>query len=159
VRLSNVLNLVLLLSLAGCNTKLHIEKLVSIDPTFQSYVNDFVREGKAVGKNIVIDNLSIHFTNNLTGETLGECFSYNHGTDGTPLILINSQDWLAEIDDYKRIVMFHEMGHCVLWREHITTFNGPFGYITSIMFPYIQNDVSIYYSNWSYYMKELFYGQ
>ena len=144
------------LLLVGCNRSLKIEKQVSIDPVFQTLVNDFVADGKANGRNIVIDNLIVRFTDKLTSETLGECFMYNGGQDGNPTILINYQDWIYETPTRQKVVFYHEMGHCVLFREHNVTYL-PNGYVTSIMYPYIQWD-DVYLNNWVWYMWELFNG-
>jgi hypothetical protein len=137
-------------------SRIHV-KVVRIDPAFTSYVDDFVSDGAIVGYNVVIDDLIIEFTNNLTQETLGQCQfgdEYN-----TPVITIDSQDWPNETDEYRKIVLYHELGHCQLNRQHVTT-----GTIlqsncsaTSIMYPYIQDTTNMYSENWNWYVKELFY--
>jgi hypothetical protein len=149
---NNALSLMLFLALTSCS-KEHTKK-VSIDPAFQSYVNDFINDGASVGYHVEIDDLTIQFTGNLTAETLGECI-YTE----TRAIVIDAQDWANETDEYKRVVLYHELGHCVLNREHVFT-----GTIlqtncsaTSIMYPDMQSTTNMYSENWSWYVQEMFY--
>jgi hypothetical protein len=147
-----------LLFLSACE-HIHYEKVVSIDPAFQEFVAAFEYEAAAHGHKIIIDNLYAHFaqpgfiSNDLT---LGECFMKDHGRGGTPVILINKEDWDRDSYMTNKVMFLHELGHGVLFREHILTHDGPNGNVTSIMFPYIQDD-EVYTSNWEYYMRELFY--
>lgn len=141
--------------LTACNQSLQVDKGVSITSDFKPYVQDFIDEGKAVGKTIVIDNLSIHFIPALDGSVIGECWDRGHGTTGIPSILISKEYWDYANDVERRVLLFHEMGHCVLWRDHVETWQ-PFG-VTSIMYPYLEG-WTMYTNNWAYYMHELFYG-
>ena len=143
------------LLLTGCNRHLEVAKIVSIEPRLQSYVSNFVQEGANVGSSIIIDNLIVRFTNKLDASTLGECWDYHDGTEGNPTIYINYNDWLTQTETRRKVVMFHELGHCVLWRGHNETYTN--GIPTSIMYPYIGSD-SDYLNNWAYYMQELFHG-
>lgn len=143
--------LIFCLFLTGCNRDLPVSKMISIDPTFQTYVNDFVTEAKNQNYPLSIDDISIHFDSSLDVTTLGECRRYSQGT---PLILINQQDWPNENDVIHRVLLFHELGHCILNREHLNTLTN--GIVTSIMYLYMQNS-SMYSDNWAYYMHELFY--
>ncbi len=141
--------------LIGCG-RLPYYKLVSIAPEFRGYVDDFIIEGHNVGRTIIIDNLSVFFTYKLGPNTPAQC-TRCIANDCTPRISVNQDLWQGESDDYRRLVLFHELGHCVLFREHDTTTDGPHGQVTSIMYPSIQ-DTDIYYNYWGYYMRELFYG-
>ena len=146
----------ILLSLVSCAKP--IPKMVSIDPTFQPYVDSFVADAKSVGVNVTIDNLSIHFTNGLAKETLGECTTFTN--NATPTIQIDAQDWPNESDDYRKIVLYHELSHCVLNRAHVTTgtiVNGRC-VVTSIMYPDIESQTDMYTDNWNYYVQELFHS-
>lgn len=158
MRLNNVLNLCLFLSLTACNQKLPFNPHYSVDSTLQQFVQEFEDAGVSVGRPIHIDNLVVRYAKpgQLEPDTLGECFMYDHGQTSTPLILINPDDWSTESVVMQRAVMFHELGHCVLWREHDETWL-PSGIVKSIMYPYIQNDLD-YVNNWPYYVHEMFYG-
>ena len=131
---------------------------MSVDPALYVYVVDFIAESRIAGRPVQIDNLSVRFTNALPDNILGNCTPYNRGVDGRPAVLINTAYWEYESDTFKKVVVFHELGHCVLWRPHVLTYLGPNNNITSIMYPSINTDISVYADNWAYYMHELFYG-
>lgn len=135
-----------LIALVSCNRGLPIPHQVSIDSQFQPYVNAFVQEGHKQGRDITIDNLIITF--NHIDQHLGECNMYDHGTTGIPTIYINEVQWNYYSETSRKVMIFHEMGHCVLWREHSASFY-------SIMYPYLLGD-SMYIYYWNDYMKELF---
>ena len=150
------------LLLAGCYRPLPPPTVVSIDPAFQQYVNDFVADGQSVGVDVAITNLSIQFTNDLVAETLGECNierDINGNVIGTPSIVIDAQDWPTESPDYRKVVLYHELGHCVLMRQHVFTGTILAGYCsaTSIMYPDIQSQTNMYTENWAWYVQEMFY--
>jgi hypothetical protein len=152
--------MLLSLLIVGCQRP--TAKIVSIDPAFQKYVDDFVADSRTVGSDIVIDNLIMQFTTQQTAETLGECQYYVDDSGnvlGTPTIQIDAQDWPTESDTYRKIVIYHELGHCVLFRKHVFTGNILNNYCssTSIMFPYIQNTTNMYTENWSWYVEEMFH--
>lgn len=149
---------ILFLFLSACNRAMVHTPMVSIEPAFQGYVSEFVAESVRQGRPVSITDLVVRFSSQLTAETLGECFNY-HG-QATNVILIDAQDWQWESDEYKRVVLFHELGHCVLNLEHVTTGNVRGGYCTStsVMYPYIQNATNMYLENWDAYMLELFTG-
>jgi hypothetical protein len=141
--------------LLGCSRE-HV-KVVSIDPAFQGYVNDFVSDAATVGVHIVIDDLIVEFTNQLTSETLGECQFGN--ANQTPIIIIDAQDWPGESTTYQKVVLYHELGHCILNRQHVFTGTILQSYCsaTSIMWPYIENETNMYTENWTWYIQEMFY--
>lgn len=145
----------LLLLLIGCQAT-HIPKGVIIEAQLQPYVDDFIAEGKSQGKSITIDNLIAKFAH-LDEDTLGECWRYDNADDGTPKILIDIDSWEDETDVERRVLLFHELGHCVLNREHIETWDINGLIVSSIMYPYLESE-SMYSRNWTYYMWELFHG-
>lgn len=155
---------ILFLALGACNQKLRVPKMLSIDPNLAGYVQDFEAESRAAGRPVVVDNLSLHFVTTLgtnpLGITIGECEAMNRGEYGTPRIFIALDTWGGLTPMLRKEVLFHEMGHCVLWLEHdetMITLNG--WYIPkSIMYPSIQAE-STYAMFWPYYMHELFTGQ
>jgi hypothetical protein len=149
----------ILLSLVGCNRALPIQKMLSIEPALQPYVQEFEAAGASVGHKIIVDNLSMHFVTNLPAETLGECWMMNRGASGTPRIFMNANVWPSLTVSQQKAVAFHELAHCVLWLVHDTTWiTMGINYIPrSIMYPYIQSGY-VYDTYWSYYVNELFNG-
>ena len=151
----------ILLVLTACQRAVYVKEL-NVDPAFKPYISVFEEESLNQGRPIVVDNLYAHFASpylQMSDTVLGECLSKDHGIGGTPVILINKTQWDQNSQEYNEIVFLHELGHCCLWRSHITTHNGPQGNITSIMYPYILWDTSIYLDHWNYYMRELFQGE
>lgn len=145
------------LFLCACGHFIHTP-IVSIDPALQEYVDEFVAESNHQGRHVRITDLSVHFTPKLTGTHLASCDNY-HGDD-TNIILVDASKWEWESPEYRKAMMFHELGHCVLNRPHLLTWsirNGRW-IVDSIMFPDIQSDTSMYVDNWDYYMVELFTG-
>jgi hypothetical protein len=149
---------VLLISLFLCACQRPVRHIVDIDPAFQGYVNEFVAESINQGRPISITNLIIAFSDELGPSTIGRCFYYS--SDQPNKILINKQDWPYESDEYRRVTLFHELGHCVLGRPHLLNGSIYNGYCsaTSIMWPQIENTTDMYSSNWDEYMHELFIG-
>lgn len=145
-----------LMFLLGCNRNLEQQKIVSIDSSLQPYVNDFVDEGRSEGVTIVIDNLSVRFADDIPGVAIGQCSMFDHGTVGTPSIIIERAYWDSHSEIAKKVVIFHELGHCVLFREHVWGWTAS-NIVASIMYYSIQYD-SMYSNNWAYYMHELFHG-
>lgn len=147
---------ILLFLLCGCSRQQ--PPTVDIDPSFQEIVDEFVGESANQNRPVDITNLAIHFSNALDSWVPGECIYY--GGDAPNTILINQQNWENETFQYQKIVLFHELGHCVLLREHVYTgsiYNG-FCSATSIMWPYVEENLNMYYENWDAYMQELFTG-
>lgn len=87
-----------------------------------------------------IDNLVVGY-DDLKGDRLGEC---RYGKTPTVVLDIAIKD---RSDIYLEIVMFHELGHCILGRDHNEEL--------SIMNTYKVQDY-IYVMNYSAYISELF---
>jgi hypothetical protein len=141
---------------------------VSIDPAFQQYVDSFVADSATVLKPVTINNLIIQFQPaldpNPLGETIGECKIeyYNGAVYGTPLIQIDQPFWLQADEWQRHTLVYHEMGHCVLFRVHRFDWLSIYGpdlvlhYIAaSIMYPYViaSADAQMFAN---YYVSEMF---
>lgn len=88
---------------------------------FITYVESFKIE--ATQRNINIDKelsvLSVVFSE-LEDDIVGQCVSYS---DGSKKILISPTKWNNEDSMGKELLLFHELGHCVLHRDHLNTTN------------------------------------
>ena len=148
---------VLFLFLSACGGLFEGPPVVSIEPALQEYVDNFLVEGASRGHPIQITDLIVRFSPDLGDNVLGECWT---GGSSTPTIYISMRYWPYETVVYRRIIMFHELGHCVLNREHELTGRIRNGYCTpsSIMWPYIIDETNMYLTNWNDYMVELFTG-
>lgn len=97
------------------------------DSAIQSYVNAFqTKYNRIVSLPVYFDTSSATGGSSSSGTTIGVCRIY---TNGYREILIN-QDWwncktkigsscvVSRPDNEKRILIFHELGHCVFDRDH-----------------------------------------
>ena len=114
-------------------------------------VNAFEQAAKDQGRPLVVDDLIIEVSQDLDYRVAGECVT---GTFLTPTIRLN-KIWVESSDrDYLKLLIFHELGHCVLGREHHME-RLRSGSPESIMYP---ASVSLrqFKKEENYYMAELF---
>lgn len=80
--------------------------------------------------------------------------------DGRREIIISEQFYNDTKDDtlLLQATVFHELGHCVLDRDHDweKTSNGERTIYKSLMYPYVFNSSTVYEDNYDYYHDELF---
>lgn len=121
-------------------------KLGSIEEETRPYVDTFKAIANSRGLSIDWDEISIAFKD-LDGNIAGTCYSSGH-------IDIDPDSWKRFSDEEREVLVFHELGHCVLGRDHTEgTFsdNAP----VSIMNPIIM--YTVYYKRRrDYYRSELF---
>ena len=96
-----------------------IRQFTTTDPTFASFVDEFEIKGKAITGNAdfkVVD-VPINFGDTENPSFQGVCFEY---PDGTKEIIIKKAWWDATNNqDYRESLIFHELGHCALGRDHL----------------------------------------
>ena len=85
-----------------------------VDPIFEDYVQRFIAEGAARGKDINFDDtgLLIEFSGTIVNGASGYCFLGEHH------IVIDETEWTALTSDQRDFLLFHELGHCELDRRH-----------------------------------------
>ena len=137
----------------------HVHPKNSIEPAFRPALNSFLNEAKQYGVEVSSEDLTIHFVNDLGKYINGECW-YPTKMNG-PSILIKRGVW-ADLDaDEQEVLLFHELGHCLLHRDHIVELYSPVPSIreyqipVSIMYPYTI-DGNVYRRNRKHYLDELF---
>lgn len=96
------------------------ETQTTIAPAFDVYVQRFIEEGKARGLNIDLEskNITIQFTNINQQESpnvVGMC-SYDGRFHND--ITIDIAFWGRASGLQKEFILFHELGHCYLYRGH-----------------------------------------
>jgi hypothetical protein len=101
---------------------------------------------KEINKEVKID---IEY-NKLDYPVVGVCISY---TNGHKEVQIDPDSWFNFDENYKEELIFHELGHCILGREHDTSYIDEYRVPKSIMYPYIFGYAYNEYK--SYYMDEL----
>ncbi len=147
------------LMLVGCERPGHIP-IVNIAPEAQPFVNRFVQTAHAEGIQLEITDLQINFVNDIPSDrpgttTLGECFM--GGPDSTPHIRLNRSSWVDMDELLHEALVYHELGHCILRREHDESFITDLGegIPKSIMYPYLL-DEGVYLRHHDHYLIELF---
>ena len=150
-----------LLTLSACAPTLKGEGL-KVDPAFSPYLTNFINQSYLVGKPVSVNDLTIEFDPNIQSRVptnsmvLGVC---DQRTLSNSIISINPSFWKYASNADREQLLFHELGHCVLSRDHDTTRVGSIdtnsGHALSIMYPYHMG-TQAYTNNYDYYMKELF---
>lgn len=121
---------------------------------FESYVNEFVEYGKTKNKKIETYELSIGFgkSEEFEEDVIGICYIYESGDKD---IAIKKEYWDKANEIQKKVLMFHELGHCLLGLDHDDTFLNPPGRPKSFMNSHVVN-WNIAKKYYSEYMEELF---
>ena len=107
------------------------DKVYNVPPEVEVYVQRFEDEAQARGYDIEIKRLKVNFVDNLSngGDAIaGRC---NNPGGRTPHIELSS-DFLEMSPEVQEQLVFHELGHCVLEREHVDAFMSN-GHYSSIM--------------------------
>lgn len=84
-----------------------------IDPKIRPYVIQFVKEAEARGVAVDTFNLKVNFVSELSGGAQGRTFHESHSI----IILESSYGW----KNTPSTLVFHELGHLYLNREHDNT--------------------------------------
>lgn len=132
---------------------------ITVDSGLQPYLDKFKQDGAQYGFTFDYPRgLTMKFVpmseiagGSSAGTTIGECSS---GTDSVPLVRIGQEFWTGADSFTREALVYHELGHCLLYRGHDTNIL-PSGIPESIMYPSILNS-SVYSSNRAYYIRELF---
>jgi len=102
-----------------------------IEAELQIHFDSFVEEANTFGMEISLDDLDIGgYVENIEQRgTLGQCKSFS---DGSKHIVVDESYWNRIDATEREYLVFHELGHCVLGREHLDTSDAS-GICTSIM--------------------------
>ena len=92
------------------------EIMVQIDSDLQIYVDQFVAEGLERGHNINLSQLGIDASiENIEGSIVGQC---QYKVDAPNVVLFDREYWSKANEDERLFIVFHELGHCILSKEH-----------------------------------------
>ena len=88
-----------------------------IEAELQIHFNNFIAEASGHGMEISLDNLDIGgYIENIEQQgTLGQCKSYSNSSKQ---IVIDQPYWNKADQMEREYVVFHELGHCLLGRDH-----------------------------------------
>jgi hypothetical protein len=90
-----------------------------IDPVFQSYYNDFLIDAQVRGVNLTQRYpVSIQFSKHELKSA--SAISYISHYNKTSNIKVDPIDWYDASDTKKKMMIYHELGHCLLFRPHCT---------------------------------------
>lgn len=111
--------LMLIFMIASCEKEKQFE--YRVDDTFEVYVDQFYEEAAKRGIAIPRNNLIIEFTNEPTNDFCGECRKAGNIEQSQRTIRIQNSNncWKDRLDLNKETLIFHELGHCLLDREHM----------------------------------------
>ncbi len=138
-----------LMILTGCTHK----PTYDVTPEALSYVASFEADSIIQNRPVHINDLIIVFDSELPNGTLGSCYY-----EPTPRVVINPIWWSNANPIYREIMMYHELGHCILKRGHTfyhKLMKNDFYPISLMYTSSITPDV--YENNKEYYVHELFY--
>jgi hypothetical protein len=96
-----------------------VRQFATTAPAFNSFVDDFEIKGKAItgNANFSVGDVPINFGDTENPNFQGVCFEY---PDGTKEVIIKKSWWDANNNhNYRESLIFHELGHCVLGRDHL----------------------------------------
>ena len=159
--------LIIIIFLTGCGQKY---TQFHVDAELQPYVDSFLLEAKTLGTPVVLQNIVIQLGDasaykpqvNKIGYCLSErdsgWISYFDDTESSNIVVIDRAFFTrVDVSDKQRTeLIFHELGHCVLFRKHDTRLFE--GFPESIMYPMSisTRNLGFYMAHESNYLKELF---
>lgn len=139
--------ILLALLLTGCGH----HRVILIDPDIQPYYIRFLAEASKLDRDVKIDSLMITKVSSMPELEIGRC-----DEGDIPAVFILESYWdLASIADKEQLV-FHELGHCLLDRKHLTGVLGSGIQISIMDILHFDRSTYVYYHD--YYMRELFLG-
>lgn len=88
-----------------------------IEADLQIHFDNFIQEASYYGKEISLDEIDIDAYIQSIEErgTLGQCKSYSNGSKQ---VVIDQQFWNRASTLEREYIVFHELGHCILDRDH-----------------------------------------
>lgn len=123
----------------SCEKEEPFVPIYDVPDEFQPHVDQFIIEAKNRGLTLEIHNLIIKYDEQIASTICGTCNSNSPSPNIQKIISINP-DACWENDVQLETLIFHELGHCILGRNH-TSEELPNGDPKSIM---ITNDISLY---------------
>ena len=135
-------------STTGCLQQAEFHKDVpkfKIDPELQPYVDYFEND---MNMEVKI-NMSFY---NQTDTVVAICYFYDKNPE-LNYIEVDPIQWNHLDENGKEEVIFHELGHCLMGKEHDSMFLEKYNVPKSIMYPYVFS--TAYGAHKPYYVEEL----
>ncbi|MEO5977931.1 MAG: hypothetical protein ABIS36_10720 [Chryseolinea sp.] len=124
----------------SCSDKDEFKPALDVPTEWQPFLERFKTEAAARGRVINITNLIIRNDNKLDESHCGECNTVSLDPNVQKIIGVNPNTVCWFTDEAKEVFIFHELGHCILGRDHEGS-SLPNGSPKSIMIP---NDLILY---------------
>lgn len=102
---------------------------LTVNPEFQPYYDDFVQDLTLYKRSVIYGNIEIRFDTMKSEGRAGEC----HYLYPKHVIKINKVYWDRFNTVSKKIVIYHELGHCMLYKDHNES-RDSYGYPASVMY-------------------------
>ncbi|TAE60242.1 MAG: hypothetical protein EAZ89_01710, partial [Bacteroidetes bacterium] len=94
-------------------------KVYDVPSIIQPYIDLFEQEAAARGQTLNIDNLKVEFETDLQGGDAAGLCTFASPNTPTPHIRLDTTSYNWQNNEYHReILIFHELGHCILNRLH-----------------------------------------
>lgn len=126
--------------LLSCSDKDEFKPVYDVPDDWQPYLDRFKAEAAARGRTIDITNLIIRNDDELDESHCGECNTLSLDPNVQKVIGVNPNTVCWFTEEAKEAFIFHELGHCVLGRDHDSS-TLPGGSPKTIMIP---NDLILY---------------
>ena len=132
-----IMLLFVLFTTNGCTSTISLEPVVNpvVDENLQVYLDGFVSESKGLIKKEDVQRISLGFKKYKKNKdddlyVVGTCYWYSGE------ITINEEWWKYAFPLERKEVVYHELGHCVLFREHTesTETKGFWAWIERVLF-------------------------
>lgn len=102
----------------------------AVQEEFKPYYSEFIDDLNLRNRRVSYSGIAIKFDKMKSSNNVGEChYSYPKHT-----VKINRTFWDVSSNTTKKIIIYHELGHCMLYKEHsekLNSINQP----VSIMYP------------------------
>lgn len=133
----------------GCAQAEQIEGVMAPNDVMP-YVLQFQWQGLLHGRDISLDGLDIKLSNTLDRpQNVGECHMQSKR------VILRLDYWLYANEYLRELLVFHELGHCLLNRKHNNALDTAIGMPSSVMNFSLFNEY-YYYANREQYLAELF---
>lgn len=142
----NVISLIFLSAVSACGPEYDAKQSFKVDSEFKELISIFEKEQD------VKVNIDVIF-NSLESTTIGVCYWYEEDNKKVGVrVEIDPEFWFESVEAAREELLFHELGHCILGRDHDTTLL--YGAMPkSVMYPYVFSTTYLVFRD--YYVKEL----
>jgi hypothetical protein len=123
-----------LVFVVGCQDEKKFTPEYDVPSVFEPFVVSFIEEASLRGHTYEINNLIIRYDATLVPPVCGNCNQATVRNDVQKIISVNSRLTCWTNDQELEALIFHELGHCFLGRQHLTD-TLPNGDPKSIMAP------------------------